>query len=388
MSLCVIALALVPAAVRLAGMFMQVDVQNVPVDRVLANIERELAEKPRDVELLVNLARVHAMAYASKKQTVPIAGEPMAKPPFTTRLWLGYGVPAHRQFEVERAQDAQAEAIARDHLKQAIQRYREALAIAPRHDVAAIGLGWALAQTGDRPGAVAALRAVVDRSWPIDEKGAPVMHGHRSLTEEAAAYLVPLLDPAKDSAEIDALRQRVRTLSRQMRPITPIAVPLESNLSALDIVDERANVLFDADGSGIAKRWTWIRPNAAWLVFDRFDNRWVTSALQFFGSVTFWLFWDNGYRALRALDDNGDAEISGRELVGLSLWHDRNSNGVSERGEVRPVGEWRIAAISCLYEHDAAHPDEIAYSPRGVTLRDGSVRPTFDVLLRAATSAR
>lgn len=369
-------------------MFLQVDVQNVPVDRVLANIERQLAEKPRDVELLVNLARVHAMAYASKSPTVPVVGDPPAKSPSTTRLWLGYGVPEHRQFEVGRAEDAQAEAIARDHLKRAIQRYREALAIAPRHNVATIGLGWALAEAGDRPGAIAALREVIDRSWPIDEKGAPVMHGHRSLTEEAAAYLVPLLGPDRDTAEIAVLRQRARTLSRQVRPITPIAVPLESNLSALDIVDERANVLFDADGSGIARRWTWIRPNAAWLVFDRFDRGRVTSALQFFGSVTFWLFWDNGYRALRALDDNGDAEISGRELAGLSLWHDRNSNGVSERGEIRPVGEWRIAALSCLYEYDSAHPDEIAYSPRGVTLRDGSTRPTFDVLLRASTPAR
>jgi hypothetical protein len=29
----------------------------------------------------------------------------------------------------------------------------------------------------------------------------------------------------------------------------------------------------------------------------------------------------------------------------------------------------------------AAHPDEIAFSPAGVTLADGSTRPTWDVVL-------
>jgi hypothetical protein len=48
----------------------RVDVQNVPVERVVANLERLAAERPKDVGLRINLACVHAMAYAEKTSTV------------------------------------------------------------------------------------------------------------------------------------------------------------------------------------------------------------------------------------------------------------------------------------------------------------------------------
>ena len=87
----------------------------------------------------------------------------------------------------------------------------------------------------------------------------------------------------------------------------------------------------------------------AWLVFDKQSTGSITSGLQLFGNVTFWLFWRNGYDALRALDDDGDGRIAGAELAGLALWHDRNADGVSDRGEVRPVSEWGIVSLSCEY---------------------------------------
>jgi len=146
-------------------------------------------------------------------------------------------------------------------------------------------------------------------------------------------------------------------------------------------VDEEAEVVFDLDGTG-PKRWTWIKASAAWLVYDHFGTSRITSGLQLFGNVTFWAFWQNGYHALRALDDDGDGEVRGAELRGLALWHDRNCNGVSERGEVRPVAAWGIEALSTAYRFDATHPDEIPWSSAGVRFADGTVRPTFDVVLR------
>ena len=116
--------------------------------------------------------------------------------------------------------------------------------------------------------------------------------------------------------------------------------------------------------------------------------RTITSGLQLFGNVTFWLFWENGYDALRALDDNGDRRMTGAELSGMSLWHDRNSDGRSDRDEVRPVGEWGIVALSCGYEYDPRHPNEIAFSRRGVTFANGATRPTFDLVLTPAPAGR
>ena len=373
------------ASATLAAEWVQVYVRDVPVERLTANLERELAATPKDVGILVNLARVHAMAFAQKRDSVPSAVRNGLKPSPERAPWLGNGAPAHALPEVRTSNDPKTLAAARVQLDKAIARYREVLAIDSGNLVARLGLGWCLIQAGDRPGAVAALRDVVARAWPLDQKPAyPPFAGFRLLTEEAAHHLVPLLDPAQDGAEIEDLKRKTKELERLGRMITPIAIPLEDNLAAADIEDVGASLAFDADGSGLPKRWTWIRPNAAWLVFDRFDERRITSGLQLFGSVTFWLFWENGYDALRSLDDNGDGAIAGRELGGLSLWHDRNANGVSERGEVKPVAAWGIVSLSTAYEHDPQHPDEIAFSPRGVTFANGTVRPTFDLILRLA----
>jgi hypothetical protein len=105
-------------------------------------------------------------------------------------------------------------------------------------------------------------------------------------------------------------------------------------------VDRSARVRFDADGSGLAREWTWLTSDAAWLVYDPKGTGKVDSALQMFGNVSFWRFWQNGYEALRSLDDNGDGQLTGVELAGLALWHDINGSGCSEPGEVRPLSAW------------------------------------------------
>ena len=343
--------------------------------------------QPKNAGLRVNLARVHAIAYAQKLSTVPSGSYPGGKTPPRVP-WTGYFIPDFQQFDVKPATEPAAVSAARDHLTKAIARYREALEIEPTNLVARIGLGWTLSESGDKAGAIAALRDVVARSTPEDLKRTNVMMGIRSLTEEATRYLVPLLDPVKDSEEIARLQATAREIAKQPRPITPIAIPLHDGLSAADITDEGASVAFDLDGSALPQRWRWIRPNAAWLVFDRRGTGSITSGLQLFGSVTFWLFWENGYDALRSLDDNGDGALAGAELPGISLWHDRNSDGRSDRGEVRPVADWGIVSLSCRYEHDPRHPDEIAYSPRGVTFAGGATRPTFDLVLTPAPAGQ
>jgi hypothetical protein len=140
------------------------------------------------------------------------------------------------------------------------------------------------------------------------------------------------------------------------------------------------------DGSGISKRWTWITKDAGWLVYDPKQTGQITSGLQLFGNVTFWMFWDDGYQVLSALDNNRDGQLTGDELNGLAIWHDANSNGISESGEVQPLAEWNIVALSCHSRTDETPCDSIAFSPRGVHFRDGTTRPTFDLLLHPVVS--
>ena len=386
--------ALVVVCAPLGAKFARGMLENVPIDRLIANLERLSREDPADLLLRLNLARVHAMSFARKTDKAQIR-----KGREQDGVWLGdvyVPEPLHAQFPVKSTRDEAAQKVARAHLEKAIELYREILDVAPstpvprgawgrRFDrVAQLGLGWSLAQAGERDAAISTLRQVVESGWPEDRTDLHVLHGQRSLTEEAVRYLVPLLDPQKDKEEIARLRRRASELERMPRAITPLAIPLRAGLAASDITDDDARVLFDADGSGIAKRWTWITPDAGWLVFDRRGTQQVDSALQLFGNVSFWLFWENGYHALRALDDNGDWRLTDGELSGLAIWHDRNVDGQSEAGEVRPLSDWQVVALSCEYVIDAAHPDEIVYSPAGVTFRDGSSRPTFDVVLHLA----
>ena len=123
---------------------------------------------------------------------------------------------------------------------------------------------------------------------------------------------------------------------------------------------------------------TWITPKAAWLVLDRRGTGRVASALQLLGSASFNLFWDSGYDALAALDDDGDGRLTDGELRGLALWHDADRDGVSDPGEVRPLAHWGIVALSCRQE-TGRHG--VVLSPRGVTYRNGATRPTYDVIL-------
>ena len=118
--------------------------------------------------------------------------------------------------------------------------------------------------------------------------------------------------------------------------------------------------------------------DAAWLVFDPKETGKITSSIQMFGSRSFLLFCSDGYEALSLLDDDRDGSIVGAELTGLALWNDRNSNGISDPGEVKPVADHGISALSARAQK---HSSGMPYAPEGVTFKDGTTRPTYDLIL-------
>jgi len=66
-------------------------------------------------------------------------------------------------------------------------------------------------------------------------------------------------------------------------------------------------VTFESGGDGVARSWPWVRADTALLVWDPRGAGRIDSGRQLFGSATWWLLWPSGYRALEALDDDGDA---------------------------------------------------------------------------------
>jgi tetratricopeptide (TPR) repeat protein len=327
-------------------------------------------------QLRYAIGRVHSMAYAMQIVALEVTRE-------GGRPFFGYGsqgiLPPE---EIRVPTNSEGIQKAKAHIEQAIQQYRLALNLNTNNLAAQFGLAWCLDQTDDKSGARIAYRIALEQAWAREKEQKSFHALQASFTKEVADCLEKLLDPVRDKDELAKLNEIRALVSRKGRAVTPIIIPVEADSNLQDLVNSTAAVTFDLDGSGLPRQWGWITPKAAWLVYDREGTGRITSGLQLIGGVTFWVFWSNGYEALAALDDNGDGELHGAELTGLALWHDANSNGLSEPGEVKPLSHWNITALSCRYE---THATRIPFSPLGVTFNDGSTRPSYDWIARSPT---
>ena len=372
--LCVITLLAMPVSLALAR-YIRPELDNVPVERLVKNLEELAGKDEKDARIRFNLARVHAMAFALKTDTAKVNKRQ------ANEAWFGYEAP-HVPFKNKSTDDEAKLKEAKAHLAKAIQRYEEAIKLDPKMLSAKLGHAWCIEQSQDKEKAIETYRAVIDEAWKVEKDKKVGGLGWHSVTAEAAGYLIPLLDEEKNEKEIADLKERIEKMNRLPRPVTPIVVPLREGLGVKDLEDRAASVAFDADGTGLMKKWTWLTKDAGWLVYDQRGTRDINSALQLFGGVTFWTFWDTGYDALAALDDNRDGELRGDELKHIAIWRDANGNAMCDEGEVKPLAEWGIVALSCKAQRDEKHPARIAFSPRGVTFRDGSTRATYDIILK------
>ncbi|HYV35592.1 MAG TPA: tetratricopeptide repeat protein [Gemmataceae bacterium] len=379
LSIAVIGLAITAAIPDAQAMYLRPTLQEIPIAKLITNLENAAVQNPKDAKIRFNLARAHAMAYAEKVDNCQIQqGKDM------NGVWFGFE-PKFVPVKLKETTDQAKLKAAKEHLDKAVTRYEETVKLDPKNLGAKLGLAWCLDQSKKRDEAIKAYRDVIEEGWKSDGKIKARPLGGHTITVEAAGYLIPLLNPANDKQEIDTLKERVAKLQKLPMPITPVVVPLRDGLTAYDMVDSKARVRFDADGTGLKEEWTWFTKDAGILVFDQHGKRNITSARQWFGNVTFWMFWDNGYDALRALDANGDGVLKGAELEGIAVWVDANGDGVCQPGEVKSLAELGIVSISCRYEIDNAHPDRIAFSGAGVTFRNRATRPTFDVILHKQT---
>ncbi len=386
-----------------SGKYALFETRQAPIARVFKNLQLRLEKDTNDLGATYCLARLHSMASATNLAEISVRKE--NSEPVLSRPWESDVPQAVQTFSSIEARKA-----AFEHLTNAIAFYERAIFLLKRSANIAerkwmvvptqLGWAWCLDQAGRTNDAIAMYRKTLKVAWKIEVTGDfdfkqwvsdawgdvkagrnPIRShpggsiGDFSYSEEIIGYLLRLLDPVKDAQEIAQLNQDKKTLSSMARWVTPILIPLEANTGFNDLVEQKASVDFDLDGSGFKRKWAWITPKAGWLVFDAERTGCVESALQMFGNVTFWIFWPNGYEALSALDDNGDGVLSGAELRGLAIWNDRNSDGVSDPGEVIPVEELGIEVISCSNQIDA---NGMHWNPAGVIMSNGTIRASYD----------
>jgi hypothetical protein len=182
----------------------------------------------------------------------------------------------------------------------------------------------------------------------------------------------PLTDAAR--AELGRIEEQTKGLPRGV-PITPLIFSFEAARPLEELLDPSRYVRFDLAGDSRSAAWPWLQPGTALLVWDPAGTGRITSGRQLFGSVTWWIFWENGYEPLALLDDDGDGWVAATELTDLAVWRDRNGNGVSDPGEVIPAAQ---AGIARLAARPAGRSREIPWNPRGLATTDGRVLPTYD----------
>lgn len=170
-----------------------------------------------------------------------------------------------------------------------------------------------------------------------------------------------------------------------MGPITPIVFSMAANDSLADLLILEKTARFDLDGDGIIEERPWIKPTTGLLAWDADRDGRIASGRELFGSVTWWLFFSNGYRALDVLDDNRDGFLTAGELKGICVWFDRDGDGQSGAGEVVPVESLGVAAIAT---RPTGRDGQSPMHDAGIRFKDGRTVPTYDWIAPSAQHAQ
>lgn len=185
---------------------------------------------------------------------------------------------------------------------------------------------------------------IMAKKEDADRKFFPVAGLPSLVSHEAGNAWIRL--KGDDPRKIKIIQDHINQLKGlKPGPITPLIVTSEEMECPSDFVASGKYVQFDLDGDGIVEWREWISPEAGILVWDPTGSATVTSGRNLFGNYTFQLLWEDGFHALSILDNDGNRQIDGGELDGLSLWYDTNSNGISEAGEIKPVDHFNIRAL-------------------------------------------
>jgi hypothetical protein len=371
--------------------------ENVPVERLIKNVEAALKAKPNDPDQLFLLARLHSLAYAKAdaKASVYFDRRGDLTSPFHFAPWMGVQdkeVPASRTLSPVRLA----------HLRSSYFTYKLAVKATPEAGLPKLGWAWVCEeaakypqQTGDFGSpkkftaadfikqATELYRDIVRNYRPAVSKEHRWTWPDEEPAYEAAKNLQRIFGAKLDKSEADRLAKVIADYEARPVVMSPIIFPIEPTETAR-LLDSSITTRFDIAADGIPRDWPWVSTKTAFLAWDPARTGKIKDATQLFGNRTFNMFFRDGYAALTSLDNNRDGWLTGAELRGLAVWHDQNQNGVSDRGEVLPVERWGIAAIRTRSNTTAGG---MLAASTGIRFTSGRVAPTYDWLPTSKTGA-
>ncbi len=344
----------------------------VPMARLFSYTESVIKQNPSDAEAYYLLGRLHSLAFAQRTELGASVRD--GEPPKLTD---------HLPNRVLRESTGKLTDADIDHFNQSIANYKRAIELDPDSALYHFSLGWMQEQISNFAAAIgtdsnvdwidralAEYRAAYRLALPHDLKSRFYLEPY--LSDEAGSSIIEILQKRpRSEEEIAGIRKNIIELRGHSRAVTPVVFSLKSNATLSDLLSDR-QVGFDLDGFASGRRWPWVQPETCILVWDPDRTGQIASGRQLFGSVTWWMFWRNGYEPLAALDDNRDGVLSGEELRGIAVWRDENSNGIADPGEVVPVEDFGIVEIAVK----ARQVDGVLESV--IKMREGKSVKTFD----------
>lgn len=383
---CALALFVTPAFARVAPT-MPAPMEEAPVSRAIENVAQDRDLAPAQRERL--LGRLHLIAYAQARPPLTRWSNGEWQPEGTGPCgdiayniegrervcpygYMGLGT---RELPGERLRSPWSFAM-REHLNQSRTHYERALQLDPSNLRAHVGIAYVLDELNRDEEARAHLRRVITLAEPLfseGPRGEYLSWEDHVVTGEALEHLKALARTRADRRLVTSFDERYR-VARPSGYVTPIVVPLEDG--AFDsLVDHASPVAFDFAGTGDVRARGWLTARSAWLVWDPNRRGDVRSGFDLIGQRTWAVFWSDGFEAMRSLDDNGDGELTGAELGGLALWRDSDGDGVSDAGEVSPVGDFGVVALAVRGREERPG---LLTAPDGVRFENGVTRPVYD----------
>jgi len=126
---------------------------------------------------------------------------------------------------------------------------------------------------------------------------------------------------------------------------------LDLNGDGIQTLSVQNGVSFDLNNDGVKDRAGWVAATDGLLARDLNGDGSINDGGELFGEGTVLADGSkakDGYVALSALDSNLDGviDVNDKAFGQLLVWTDANSNGVTDSGETRTLGQLGIASIS------------------------------------------
>ncbi|ADL52545.1 calcium-binding protein [Clostridium cellulovorans] len=129
----------------------------------------------------------------------------------------------------------------------------------------------------------------------------------------------------------------------------PVIVDLDGN--GIEISPLKDGVNFDLDNNGFAEKIQWVNNADGVLARDLNGNGKIDNGSEVFGDrvvMSNGKFSHNGYEALRDLDVNNDYVLDDKDAAfkTLKMWIDKNSDGITDKGELYTLAQLGIEALN------------------------------------------